>query len=181
MVLPTFIVCGAQKAGTSTLFQYLKNHLEICMSKHKEVHYFDLNYHNDIKWYEKEFIECQNKKVKAIGEASPFYMYLEEVPERINKILPNVKLIFILRNPVNRAYSHYWHEVRLGYESLSFEEAIRIEEERLSGANVFNKQNYSYTDRGKYVIQIKRFSKFFSQKQMLILINEELKKIPNML
>ena len=178
MVLPTFIICGTQKGGTSTLFQYLKEHPEICMSKHKEVHYFDLNYHNNVKWYEKEFIDYHKKTFKAIGEASPFYMYLEEVPERIYNLIPNIKLIFILRNPVDRTYSHYWHEVKFGYEFLSFEDALRKEEERLSKGEMYNKRHFSYKDRGKYAIQLKRFRKFFSPNQMLILIMEELKKHP---
>ena len=127
MVLPTFIICGTQRGGTTTLYHYLKEHPQICMSEKKEVHYFDLNYHKSLQWYESHFKDCQNKKVKTIGEASPFYMYLREVPERIDETLPDVKLIFILRNPVDRAYSHYWHEVKLGVEYLPFEEAIKRE------------------------------------------------------
>jgi len=153
-------------------------HPEICMSRKKEVHYFDLNYHRGAKWYEKHFEECKNGKVKAIGEASPLYMYLEEVPKRIYELLPDVKLIFILRNPINRAYSHYFHEVRLGYEDLSFEKAIEIEEERLLLGDIFSKQHYSYKDRGKYIIRIKSFRKYFSNDQMLVLITEDLGQNP---
>jgi len=178
MVLPTFIICGTQRGGTTTLYHYLKEHPEICMSEKKEVHYFDLNYHKGPQWYESHFKNCQNKKVKAIGEASPLYMYLREVPERIHETFPDVKLIFILRNPVDRAYSHYWHEVKLGVEYLPFEEAIKRENEIISKSNLFNKQNYSYLDRGKYVIQLERFQKYFSKDQILIIFNEDLKKTP---
>jgi hypothetical protein len=177
-ILPNFIICGTQKGGTTALYHYLNEHPEICIPKKKEIHYFDLNYHRGVEWYGKNFIECQNEKAKAIGEASPLYMYLEEVPERIKEFLPNIKLIFILRNPVNRAYSHYWHEVKLGYEHLSFEEAIKEEKKRLAIGGIFNNQHFSYKDRGKYIIQLKKFRKYFPYKQMLVLINEELKENP---
>lgn len=177
MTLPNFIICGTQKGGTTALYAYLREHPEIFFALKKEVHYFDLNYHQGIKWYEKHFRGVTSNH-KAIGEASPFYMYLEEVPERIHETLPDVKLIFILRNPVDRAYSHYWHEVKLGYEWLSFEEAIKKEKDRLAEGTIYNKQHYSYLDRGKYVKQLKRYRKYFSKDQMLILMNDELKEEP---
>ena len=176
MVLPNFIICGTQKRGTTALYHYLREHPEIYMSEKKEVHFFDLNWNKGLNWYEKHFKVTSG--AKAIGEASPFYMYLEEVPERIHEILPDAKLIFILRNPVDRAYSHYWHEVKLGFEYLTFEEAIKKEEERLSDGTIFSKQHYSYKDRGKYIEQIKRFMKYFSKDQILILLNDDLKKNP---
>jgi len=178
MMLPTFIICGAQKGGTTALYDYLKEHPDICIPPKKELHYFDLNYYRGVKWYEKQFKGCKKNEINAIGEASPFYMYLEEVPERIHALLPDVKLIFILRNPIDRAYSHYWHEVKLGYEYLSFEKAIEKEEERLAKGDLFSKQHYSYKDRGKYVIQLKRYRKYFPREQMLILVNEELRENP---
>lgn len=178
MVLPTFIFCGTQRGGTTTIFHYLKQHPEIGMSEKKDVHYFDFNFNEGKKWYEKQFNNCQNNKYKAIGEAPTFYIYLKEAPKRIYELLPNVKLIFIFRNPIDRAYSHYWHEIKGGCEYLSFENAINKEEERLSSGNIFNQQHYSYLDRGKYVIQLKRFKKYFPNEQMLILINKELKENP---
>lgn len=177
MVLPNFIICGAQKGGTTALYAYLREHPEIFLPPKKEIHYFDLNYHRGIEWYEKHFRGVTSEH-KAIGEASPLYMYLEEVPERIYEILSDVKLIFILRNPVDRAYSHYWHEVKLGYEWLPFEEAIKKERDRLSEDTLFNKQHYSYLDRGKYIEQLRRYRKYFSKEQMLILINDDIKRNP---
>ena len=98
MKLPNFIICGTQKGGTSALYYFLKEHPEIYLSPKKEVHYFDLNYQKGLKWYEKHF-KGASSKYKAIGEASPLYMYLEEVPERIHKTLPDAKLIFITESP----------------------------------------------------------------------------------
>lgn len=180
MKLPNFIICGTQKGGTSALYYFLKKHPEIYLPPKKEVHYFDLNYQKGLKWYEKHF-KGASSKYKAIGEASPSYMYLEEVPERIHEVLPDVKLTFILRNPVDRAYSHYWHEVKLGYEWLSFEEAIKVEQERLAKGNIINRIHYSYLDRGEYIEQIKRFRKYFSKDQILVLITEELKSNPEII
>ncbi|RLJ09991.1 MAG: sulfotransferase [Candidatus Aenigmatarchaeota archaeon] len=178
MTLPNFIICGTQRGGTTSLYYYLKEHPQIFMPSKKEIHFFDLHYKKGIEWYKRHFREAKNSKIRAIGEASPSYMYFEEVPERIHEVIPDVKLIFILRNPVDRAYSHYWHEVRLGYEWLSFEEAIKVEQERLAKGDIINRRHYSYLDRGKYIEQIKRFRKYFSKDQMLILITEELRSSP---
>jgi len=174
MVLPNFIICGTQKGGTTSLYNYLKEHPQIYLPPKKEIHFFDLYFKRSIEWYRKHFIGAESQRFKAIGEATPSYMYLEEVAERIHNTLPEVKLIFILRNPVDRAYSHYWHEVRLGYEWLSFEEAIKAEPERLARGDIISRLHYSYLDRGKYIIQIDRFRKYFSKDQMLIIIAEEL-------
>ncbi len=178
VAFPSFIICGTQKGGTTSLYYYLCDQPNISMAKYKEVHYFDLNYHRSIQWYKKHFYNIKSEKKIAIGEISPLYMYFEEVPERIKALIPNVKLIFILRNPVNRAYSHYWHAINLGYEHLCFEEAIKKEEERLSRGDIFQRQHYSYKDMGKYAIQLKRYMKYFPKEQMLILITEELKEEP---
>ncbi len=179
MTLPNFIICGAQRAGTTSLFHYLKAHPQVYMAPTKEVHFFDLNYEKGIDWYEKHFRSSNPEKYKAVGEASPFYMYLHEVPERIYRHLPEVKLIFILRNPVDRAYSHYWHEVRMGYEWLTFEEALEKEEERLSTGDLHNIRHFSYKDRGKYARQLRNFMKFFSRDQLLILMYDDLKGSPH--
>jgi len=136
------------------------------MSEIKEVHFFcwDFIFNKGRIWYEKHFDSCRNYKV--VGEATPYYMYVPEVPERIYNMIPEAKLIFLLRDPVERAYSHYWHEVKTGWETLSFEEAIDIEDIRISKSELF-KNHYSYLDRGKYAVQIERFLKFFPKSQIL--------------
>jgi len=174
-MLPNFLIVGAQKAGTTALHYYLDEHPDIFMSPKKEVHFFDLdeNYARGLKWYEKHF--RKHHKEHAVGESSPLYMYLEKVPRRIAKTLPEVKLIFVLRDPVTRAYSHYWHAVRRGVEYLTFEESLKVEEERIR-KSFYYRREFSYMDRGKYLIQIKRFLKFFSRKQMIFIISEELRR-----
>lgn len=172
-MLPNFILCGAQKAGTTTLFNYLDQHPDICTPRGKEVHFFDWDsrYNMGLNWYETQFDNCDNNKV--IGEASPYYMFLPKVPKRIKKDLEDVKLIFILRDPIDRAYSHYWHEVKKGWETLSFEEAIKKEPKRIR-RNPIYLNHYSYLERGKFVIQLDRFSRYFSKDKLFILTLEEL-------
>jgi len=178
--LPNFIICGAQKGGTTSLFYYLKEIPSIGISPVKEIHYFDLNYDKGISWYERHFEVFQNKGYKLIGEATPSYMYCEDVPKRIYDLIPTTKLIFMLRDPIDRAYSHYSHTVVRGYECYSFEKAIEREEQRLSNCSRSRRQRYSYIDRGKYIVQLKRFFNYFPREQMLILITEELKEKPDL-
>lgn len=170
-MLPNFIIPGAMKSGTTALRIYLAQHPDIYMAN-KEIHFFDQNFEKGIEWYEKFFDGWDGEK--AIGEKSPSYLYDEKTPERIYKLLPNVKLIFVLRNPVDRAYSHYWHNARVGKEMLSFEEAIEREEERIK--NPAYKKLYSYKDMGKYVIQIKRYAKYFPKSRMFFVLAEDLKE-----
>ena len=177
MKLPNFLVCGTMKGGTTSLYYYLKAHPEIYLPPTQEVHFFDLHFHKGIEFYKKHFSRAKEKH-KAIGEVTPAYMYLDEIPERIHETLPDTKLIFLLRNPVTRAYSHYWHALtRWGVEYLPFEKAIEVEPERISRGRR-HKIYYSYLDRGKYALQLKRFRKYFDREQMLILTTEEFKSNP---
>lgn len=172
-MLPNFIIPGAQKSGTTALRIYLSQHPNIYMVN-KEIHFFDTeeNFKKGIEWY-KQFFKNNNEK-KAIGEKTPEYLYNTKVPERIYNVVPNVKLIFVLRNPVKRAYSHYWHNVRSGQEILNFNKAIFEEE----GRNKISKYKnlYSYKDRGKYIIQIKRYAKYFKKSNMFFLLAEDLNR-----
>lgn len=178
MTLPDFIICGAQKSGTTSLYSYVTMHPDVIRARAKEVHYFDINYNRGVEWYKKHF---PNKSPgKVTGEASPDYMYIEWVPERIHELLPDVKLIFILRNPVSRAYSHYWHVRRRGYERLPFDRAIREERRRLDTDDVWKLIRYSYRDKGRYAVQLKRYRKYFSDEQMLVVLSEELRINPGL-
>lgn len=165
-MLPTFIIAGAQKAGTTALRIYLSQHDEVFMAD-KEIHFFDRdeNFSKGLEWYESFFDHDDSERV--VGEKTPDYMYDERVAERIYEFLPDVKLIFVLRNPIDRAYSHYWHNVRRGVERNSFHDAVKKE---IAGVT-----DTSYLDRGKYVIQLRKFAKFFSKSDMLFLRTEDLK------
>ena len=139
--LPDFIIIGAMKSGTSILYnKFLSQHPCIQRATKKEIHFFDNKYSKGILWYKSHFPtlkEKNNFKVKnsqnmLIGEASPFYIFYPHTARRVYEVLPKVKLIAILRNPVDRAYSHYHHIVRNNKENLSFEAAIESEPKRIS-------------------------------------------------
>jgi hypothetical protein len=191
-MLPSFIVIGAMKCGTSSLYQYLAQHPCVLPARRKEVHYFDdSNYESGIAWYKANFpmsivartIGFRNRQQVITGEASPYYLSFPLTPERMSTIMPSVKLIAMLRNPIDRAYSHYHHQVRHGREPLSFDEAIDAEETRIKGEREkivqsgcyysYNYWAYSYLERGLYIDQIEHWMKFFSKEQLLILKSED--------
>jgi hypothetical protein len=183
---PDFIVIGAQKGGTTALRAYLNHHPFLLLPK-KEVHFFDMNFHLGKQWYEKQLPKRPNAQY-LIGEKSPSYLIHPTVPERVYSLYPQVKLIVILRNPVDRAYSHYWHNIGPKRENLSFEKAIEAEFSRIQGEKEkliknplhdFNQyRHYSYLTRGIYVDQLKNWFKFFPREQMLILSSDDLYKFP---
>lgn len=190
-VMPDFIIIGGQKCGTSSLYRYLVQHPSIAPALTKEVHFFDFHFKQGIYWYRANFpsichkLLVQNRsKNFATGEASPYYIFHPHVPGRIFKTVPGVRLIALLRNPVDRAYSHYQHEVRQGREPLLFEEAIEREVERLRGErekmladehyHSAPHRFYSYLARGIYVDQLKTWMSLFPREQILILKSEDL-------
>ena len=193
-VLPDFIIVGAQKCGTSSLYRNLVRHPSIVPAFVKEVHFFDNSrnyFQKGVGWYKAHFPSllykyyithiCKNDFIT--GEASPFYLFHPHALRRISELLPEVRIIIILRNPVDRAYSHYHHEVEKGRETLSFEDAIRMEEERLRGEfdklmadekyTSLNYSCYAYLLRGIYVDQLKRVYSYFNKSQVLVLKSED--------
>ncbi|MGH7509227.1 MAG: sulfotransferase domain-containing protein [Gemmatimonadales bacterium] len=187
--LPSVLVIGAQRSGTTSLFNYLVRHPDVLAPFAKEVHYFDFNYARGIKWYRGRFPFAHRLERGALTlDASPYYLAHPLVPARVAQLMPQVKLIALLRNPVERALSHYQHEVRGGRESLSFAEAIEREPERLAGEEErlqsdpdyysFNHHRYSYTRRGLYVEQLRRWVEHFPRGQLMILQSEWLFRNP---
>lgn len=171
---PNFLCVGAQKAGTTTLHDILKQHPDIYLPKLKEAHFFDRpeRYIKGIRWWLETFFEDYNNE-KIMGAITPEYLYYEEVPEKIFHDLRGVKLIIILRNPVDRAYSHYLMSKRRSYETLPFEEAILAEPERLRVGGDFERNHFSYIDRGRYAVQLKRYYNLFKQENIMVLIFED--------
>jgi len=177
--LPDFYIAGTQKGGTTSLHFLLANHTQIYFPRSpQEIHFFDIesNYRKGASWLADFYSDAPKNAVT--GLTSPFYMYLEHVPERIHALTPSVKFLFTLRNPVDRAYSHYWNSVRYGYESLSFEEAIANEPDRLASGLDFAKRHFSYIDRGRYKRQIERFETLFGKESTLVLSQDELRDSP---
>ncbi len=176
-----FLICGTQKGGTTVLDTYLRTHPEICMAKHKEVHYFDREKHflfqkPDYHQYHTFFNPNQNQKV--LGETTPVYMYWYTAPRRIWEYNSNMKLILILRNPIERAYSHWNMQRDRGYDTLSFHEAIQAEEIRRQKSLPWQNRRFSYLDRGYYSEQIRRLRSFFPKDQIMIIRNKQLRAEP---
>jgi hypothetical protein len=188
-IWPSVLIIGAQRSGTSSLFKYLVRHPDVRAPVTKEVHYFDLHFRKRSRWYRGRF--PYRRELPAGGltlDASPYYLAHPLVPERAAGLLPEVKLIALLRDPVDRAWSHYHHEVWGGRESLSFAEAIDREAERLAGEEQrlasdpeyysFNHHRYSYTTRGLYLRQLRRWTAHYPRSQLLALQSERLFRDP---
>lgn len=191
-VLPGAIVVGAQKSGTSALYAYLIRHPSVACAMAKEVHYFDVNYGRGPDWYRAHFhtlthVERLRRRhgVDPVAvEASPYYLAHPLAPDRVRGLLPAVKLIVLLREPVSRAVSHYNHEVQVGIEELPFDEAVQREAERLDPAlerlNAeplhvsFNHRHFSYLARGRYAEQLERWLALFPRERLLILDHAKL-------
>jgi hypothetical protein len=124
--LPDFIIVGAMKAGTTTVKDYLRKHSNVFIP-HDELFFFSSSdYNKGLTFYSKYFEDYSNEKI--IGEKTTTYSYDLNTPGRIFEFNPEVKLIWVLRNPVSRSYSNYWHVVKQGKERLSFEDSIKKEE-----------------------------------------------------
>jgi Sulfotransferase domain len=189
--LPDFLVIGAQKAGTTALYAYLRWHPSIGGPSWKEVSFFDRHYARGASWYRGQFpnalrlrLARRNGAHPIVGEASPSYLFHPLAPERVAALLPDVRLIAILRDPVDRALSHYHHEVSLGREPLSFEHALEREEERTRGEvermiddpAYFSHAwwNFTYRARGLYAEQLERWLAVVPRERLLVLASEEL-------
>ena len=173
MSLPNFMCIGAAKSGTTSLYDILKQHSDVFIPSFKEPHFFDIStvYEHGISWYDKTYFSGV-KKEKCIGDFTPTYLFDKYAPERIFSSLgKNVKFIIILRNPVDRAYSHYLHSKRDLHEHLSFEDALK--------KKVDEKNNYltylrtSYVEQGRYADMLQRYFALFSKNNFLILHFEE--------
>lgn len=192
-LLPDFVIIGTQRGGTTSLYNYLAEHPCIGAASIKEVHFFDTpHYKQGLAWYRAHFpslvqkyhMQQWQKQAFITGEASPYYLFHPYAARRMAQVLPQVKLIVMLRNPVDRAYSHFYHEVAGGHEKLSsFEEAIEREEERLAGEPEklrddeyyasFTHRHYSYLARGKYAEQLETWMSLYPKEQLLILKSED--------
>jgi len=175
--VPNFLIIGAQKAGTTSLYKYLEQHPDIFMSKPKEPCFFadDNKYSEGLTYYSKFYVECKNQKM--IGESSTpysFYLNLEKIIKRIYNFSPSIKLIYILRNPISRAYSSYWWNVRMQADPLSFEEAILQEENRVHNDNEEIIAPWSYKRSGLYFYIIEKYLKFFPRENLKVILLEDL-------
>lgn len=168
-MLPNLVIIGAMKSGTSSLHRYLNLHPQIYMSNLKELDFFILekNWDEGIPWYEQQFV-TEEKNIKIYGESSPNYTkshIFAGVPERMLATIPQAKLIYILRDPVKRILSHYYHQAVDSREALTLYEAL-----------VEKDNNYLLTSH--YYFQLKKFLDCYSKDQLLVLTLEELDEYP---
>jgi hypothetical protein len=163
--LPSFLVIGAMKAGTTSLYHYLRAHPQVFMPAIKELDFFvaRANWGRGLQWYQKQFARAGPGAV-AVGEASARYTTYptaDGVAERIAAHLPEVRLVYVVRDPIERIRSHYRHDVAVGTETASFERAVL--------------DNPIYVDWSRYATQVERYLEFFSRSQLLIVASEDLR------
>ncbi len=191
------MVIGAQKAGTTSLYAYLSTHPDIFPAAQKEIHYFDMHYSEGEHWYRAMFPTRRRIAAAArddgrrivTGEASPYYLFHPLAAQRAARTLPDARLVVLLRDPVERAWSHYRHEVRAGREQLSFADALAAEPQRLAGAEAALRaglanaatlahRTSSYIARGRYAQQLSRWLEHFPREQLLVVQAEDLFEEP---
>lgn len=173
-----FFCIGAQKSGTTSLHDILSQNKNIALPKEKETHFFSLEelYENDHKKYFETYFDSKElKNAKIVGEIDPSYSYFKDTEKRIFKTFSseyNIKFIFILRDPVKRAYSHFLMSQRRGYETLGFIQALEKEKSRINKDH-FSNVNFSYLKRGFYSEQIDNYLKYFNLEDFLFIRFEE--------
>ncbi|HEY3248785.1 MAG TPA: sulfotransferase domain-containing protein [bacterium] len=194
-VLPEFLILGAQRAGTATLYYTLCRHPSVLPARRKEIHFFDVRHRRGLRWYRGHFpTAAQMQSVRRAtgtaltGEASPYYLFHPAVPARVQTVLPDVRLVALLRDPVDRAYSHYQWEVGKGREHLTFEEALAAEPARLAGEeqHLLKDDDYvsdthrhqSYLARGLYLQQLENWWRQVPRGRLLVIESEEFFSTP---
>jgi Sulfotransferase domain len=193
---PSFVVIGAKRGGTTSLYRYLLEHPSVAPLFPGALHmkrprYYDVNYARGLRWYRSHFPLMVGDRsvarpwVKPLiaGEASPYYLFHPLVAERLARDFPDVRLIVILRDPVERAYSHYKERRKHNAEPLSFEEALAAEQERLRGEaeriirepgyRSLEHEDHSYLAQGRYLEMLERWFTFFPKSQFHIAVSEE--------
>lgn len=173
--LPSFLVVGAQKAGTTALHEWLMQQPDVSLPTIKETHYFSHSerHHRGLGWYLRQFQDRGSDAV--VGEVDPEYMFSALAASRIRSIIPKARFVFLLRNPLERALSQYLMSVRRGYEQLDFSSALQAEQGRLAQPdNQFSLDHHSYAARGEYAGQIRSFLETFPDSAFLFIKFDDL-------
>ncbi len=196
-LLPAFLVAGAQRGGTSSLYRSLAEHPQVLPAVlHKGVHYFDRNYDKGLPWYRSHFpLQWTADRVRRrtgapvmTFESSPYYLFHPLAAQRIAKDLPEVKVITLIRDPVERAFSAHAHELARGYETEPFEVALELEVERTRGErermiadptyNSFSLQHQSYLARSRYIEQFEELVSHIDRSRFLVVDSHRLFEDP---
>lgn len=195
--LPDYLIIGTPRSASTSLYQYLIQHPAVSPALTKQLHFFDTFFYKGIEWYKvcfpyqwKKIYQEKILRTKFVtGEATVHYILHPLAPQRIFETFPKIKLVIILRNPVDRAYSHWNMEFQNKNDELSFEDAINAEESRLKGEfdKLSKDENYTsdnyphraYLATGLYAEQLKRWFNFFPKEQFLIIKSEEFSDNPS--
>ena len=172
--LPNFFIAGTMRSGTTSLARYLDAHPEVFVSHPKEIHFFDLKFDKGIEWYSRLFANADG--AAAAGDATPSYVYLEDAVTRMAQTVPEARVIITLRNPIDRAYSHYWLRRSIGAEHLDFEDAVEAEPERLALGDP--RRACPYLDMGRYLPQLERLCEHFPRSRVHVFVFEDLRDDP---
>ncbi len=174
MPLPSFLIVGVPRAGTTSLAAYLAAHPDVFMAEGKELHFFNGWHDRGLEWYSRQFET--SRPVTQRGEATPGYLYRADAIDRLSQTVPGAKLIVVLREPVDRAYSHFWLNRWRGIEPMTFEAALAAEGARL--ADEPHDPRRAYFDMGDYVSQLRRLLGHYPVEQVHTVFFEDLKKNP---
>jgi hypothetical protein len=187
-MLPGILIVGAQRAGTTSLYQYLGQHPDVQKPVRKELQYFSLHSHKSLAWYRSHFPLVGDGSHQTL-EATPYYLFHPAAAARAQRVLPEARILALLRDPVSRAISHYQHNVGLGLEPLSFEEALDAEEARLAGEQErlledsrypgVAHRRFSYFSRGCYADQLVQWYRHYDRDQLMVVLSEELFRAPD--
>ena len=170
--LPTFVIAGAMRSGTTSLTRWLRGHPDVWMSQNKELHYFDTRWERGVSVdeYRRDFAGWSHQH--AVGEATPNYLYHREAMQRLATVLPDARILLSLRHPVDRAYSHYWARRSRGIETRGFAEVIATEPEVPVG------DDGGLLARGRYFEQIQRALQHVDRARMLVVLFDDLQEQP---
>src|SRR2546423_5620010 len=177
-----FIVAGAQKSGTTALFHFLKKHPRIALSDRQEMHFFDdeeifsqqpVDYELLHQHFRKRPIRLLPVRLGLAGEVTPSYLYWKPAMERIWNYNPKIKLIILLRNPIDRAFAHWNMQRFKDREPLDFLDALEEEPRRIAQPLTIESRRFAYVDRGFYSRQLERVFKFFPQEQVKVVKFED--------
>ncbi len=177
MPLPTFIIVGAQKSGTTTLHDLLGQLPQVWVSDPKELHFFDKHHERGLPWYQEQFRPAPGQQ--AWGESTPFYLYKDRARRAMTDALPSASFIAILREPISRAYSHYWFSRSKNAEQIgTFAEAVEAEPARLSAKRDGQPAKGSYLDRGRYHRQLVDLAARVGRERILVHLTDDLRDDP---
>jgi len=173
--LPDFIIIGEMRCGSTTLWEMLDRHPAVAFPEEKELHFFDDRdgkWGRGVDWYGGLFRHIG--RGMAAGEATPDYLFHDGACERIAATVPGAKLLVILRDPKERAWSHYWHNIRRGRETLGFDEAMKAEAGRMASPDVAIRSHFSYVTRGHYVRRLRYFERIVGRDSLSVVFLEDL-------